>query len=167
MSGFHLVTNWTFAAPIERVWEILTQTERLHTWWPGFEQSALISGQDGEIGSIVRHRVRGDYGLIFDFTLEVVERREPEYLRLLAVGDLNGSGEWRLRREGEVTSVTYVWDVTPRRRLLRVGGQIPFLRRRMEISHDRVMAGGHDNLVRLLAAQVSPVPPAAEPRPTT
>lgn len=90
--------------------------------------------------------------MLFDITLRLVEQRAPQYMRLVSEGDLIGTGEWILRDEGGKTAVTYVWNVTPRRRALRLAGGLPFLRRRMELSHDRVMAAGQENLARLLAA---------------
>ena len=97
MSHFRFGTEWRFDAPIEQVWALLNDPARFPTWWPAFERARVMSGQDGAIGSVTRYRVRGDFGLVFDFTLRVEAKRAPEYLRLRAAGDFAGSGEWRLR----------------------------------------------------------------------
>lgn len=91
MTRFHFVTEWTFEVPVEQVWALLNEPERFPEWWPGFEQVAKVSG-DGEIGSITRYRVRGDFGLAFDFTMQVKEKREPEHLRLTAISLDSASG---------------------------------------------------------------------------
>lgn len=148
---FHLVTLWAFDAPIERVWALLNQTERFPEWWPGFEAAEKVAGRDGEIGTVTRYRVRGDLGLVFNFTLRVVERRPPEYLKLIAEGDFVGTGEWQLRPEGASTSVTYIWDVDVQLPWARLLSRLPGARHRLEESHDRVMRAGGINLARLLA----------------
>lgn len=158
MPQFHLVTRWCFDAPIERVWEMLNQPERFPEWWPGFER-AEVEG-DGGVGTLSRYRVRGDFGLGFDFETRVDERREPEYLLVSSRGDLTGTGEWRLERDGSGTKVVYTWDVDLGRRGLRLFSRLPGSRRRMERSHDRVMSAGGENLARLLAA--SPVSTASD-----
>lgn len=149
MSRFRFVTEWRFDSPIDRVWALLNEPEGFPRWWPGFEQAKTISG-DGEVGSVTQYRVRGDFGLIFDFTTEVEETQAPEYLRLKANGDLSGTGEWRLRTEEGRTEVTYVWEVEVRQLWLRLLGMLPGSRRFMERSHNRVMTAGGANLARLL-----------------
>ncbi len=57
-----------------------------------------ISG-DGEVGSVIQYRIRGDFGLVFDFTAETEETQAPEHLQLKAKGDLLGTGAWHLRTE--------------------------------------------------------------------
>ena len=150
MSRFHFVTEWTFEAPIEQVWALLNEPERFPEWWPGFEQAAKVSG-DGEIGSMTRYRVRGDFGLAFDFTMQVKEKREPEHLRLMADGDFTGFGEWRLQSENGQTAVSYTWEVEVNRFWPRLLGRLPGSYRYLKRSHDRVMDAGGANLARLLS----------------
>jgi uncharacterized protein YndB with AHSA1/START domain len=151
MSRFHLVTNWEFDAPIEAVWERITDSATFTEWWPGFER-AEVRG-DGGVGTLARYRVRGDFGMVFDLLTRVEEIGEPEFLRLESRGGLVGTGEWRLASDGSTTRVTYTWDVEPSSRVLRALSRIPPLRRRMERSHDGVMEAGGRNLARLLDGQ--------------
>ncbi len=150
MSQFQFVTRWSFQAPIEKVWEMLNRPERFPEWWPGFEQSELLSGEAGAIGAVYGYRVRGSAGLIFDFTLQIEEKQAPRYLRLKADGDFVGSGIWNLSARGLDTLVTYDWRVGVTRPALRLLGQLPGVRSYMERSHDKVMAQGGENLSRLL-----------------
>ncbi len=146
---FHLVTNWEFDATIDAVWARLTDPVTFPDWWPGFER-AEVDG-DGGIGTVSRYRVRGDFGLRFDLETTVVDIQQPRSIHLASTGDLVGTGVWWLHARGSSTKVTYIWDVEPANPVLRRLSQIPFLRRRMERSHDRVMEAGGENLAQLLA----------------
>lgn len=140
--------RWRFDAPLDHVWLRLTDPRTFPGWWPGFE-SARVDGT-GEVGTLPYFRVRGDFGLRFDLVTRIEEVRHPEYLRLASAGGLAGTRVWRLAHEDGATSVTYVWDVEPTNRLLRLLSRIPPIRRRMVRSHDGVMEAGGRNLARLL-----------------
>ncbi len=153
MRRFHLVTEWSFDAPIEHVWELLNEPERFPEWWPGFDEAEITEG-DGEIGSVARYKVSGDFGFVFYFATRVEEKREPEYIRVSAAGDLAGTGEWFLQQRDGGTDVTYIWDVDVRRPIVRWLSYVPGARAAMKRSHDGVMEEGGENLARLLAEYV-------------
>jgi uncharacterized protein YndB with AHSA1/START domain len=150
---FHLVTNWQFDAPVDAVWAHLTDPKSFPTWWPGFER-AEVEG-DGGVGTVSRYLVRGDFGLRFNLETTVVDLQEPQSIRLTSTGGLVGTGVWWLHADGPRTKVTYVWEVEPSNPFLRLLARIPFVRRRMERSHDGVMTAGGENLARLLAARAT------------
>jgi uncharacterized protein YndB with AHSA1/START domain len=148
---FHLVTKWQFDAPVDAVWVRLTDPKSFPDWWPGFER-AEVNG-DGGVGTVSRYLVRGDFGLRFDLETTVVDIQEPQSIRLTSTGGLVGTGVWWLHADGQRTHVTYTWDVEPSNPILRLLSRMPFIRRRMEHSHDGVMTAGGENLARLLAAR--------------
>jgi uncharacterized protein YndB with AHSA1/START domain len=156
---FHLATNWEFEAPIEAVWERLTDPKSFPEWWPGFER-VEVEG-DGGVGTVSRYLVRGDFGMRFHLETTVVEIHEPQSIRLTSTGGLVGTGVWHLRTSGPTTEVSYIWEVEPSNPVLRLLSRIPALRRRMERSHDGVMSAGGENLARLLAADGRARPPLA------
>jgi uncharacterized protein YndB with AHSA1/START domain len=80
MSRFQFITKWSFDAPIDNIWAQLTEPERFPDWWPGFERAKAISGEKGGIGSVTQYRVRGDFSLVFDFTMTLEALQKPEYL---------------------------------------------------------------------------------------
>ncbi len=137
------------------MWALLNQPERFPEWWPSFERAELQSGEAGAIGAVYRYRVRGSAGLVFDFTLQIEEKRAPTHLRLKAAGDFLGSGVWHLQTNHSQTSVTYLWQVEVTRPLLGLLAGLPGARGYMERSHDKVMAQGGENLARLLGSKVN------------
>lgn len=162
MQPFHFLTLWHFDAPLERVWDILSQPERFTEWWPGFEHAEMVRGERGKPGSATAYRVRGDFGFVFDFTMELVESQPPESMKLVASGDFVGTGEWALRPDGDGTAVTYIWNVDVRKPWIRFLSMLPGARHRLEQSHDRVMTEGGRNLARLVAGH-----PGSARRPDT
>jgi uncharacterized protein YndB with AHSA1/START domain len=151
MEPFHFLTLWHFNEPVERVWEELNRPTEFPSWWPGFEDAeALTQGPPG-LGSVTRFRVRGDFNVLFDFELKVVEHNPPVQMRLEASGDFVGTGEWKLRPEGKGCAVTYVWNVAVQKSFAPWIRFIPGMRHRMEQSHDRVMTQGGRNLAAILA----------------
>ncbi len=156
---FHLVTNWQFEAPIDAVWQRLTDPKSFPEWWPGFER-VEVEGEGG-VGTVSRYLVRGDFGMRFHLETTVVEIHEPQSIRLTSTGGLIGTGVWQLHADGPTTKVTYVWDVEPSNPVLRLLSRIPPLHRRMERSHDGVMTAWGENLARLLAADIRTQTPGA------
>lgn len=151
MSHFQFITEWSFDTSIDSVWAWLTEPERFPSWWPGFEKAKLISGEKGEIGSIIQYRVRGDLGLVFDFTMTLERMQKPKYLFLRAAGDFIGTGEWRIQQKENHTHVIYTWEVEVQRWWLRFLSRLPGARKYLQRSHDRVMTTGGANLAKLLA----------------
>lgn len=153
MSKFHFVSEWSFDAPLEKVWAQINDPENFPQWWPGFESAKVLFGHGGEIGAVVEFRVKGDFGLTFDFKMTLEEKREPEYLLLHASGDFIGTGEWILHAENGKTDVKYSWHVEVTRPWLRLLSRVPGSRRYLEHSHDRVMEQGYENLSKLLDSE--------------
>jgi uncharacterized protein YndB with AHSA1/START domain len=48
---YHFVTDWRFAAPLERVWSVVLDIERYPGWWKNFRRVELVSGDGRSIGS--------------------------------------------------------------------------------------------------------------------
>jgi uncharacterized protein YndB with AHSA1/START domain len=151
MEPFHFLTLWHFDAPMERVWEELNRPTEFPNWWPGFEYAEALTHGPAAIGSRTRYRVRGDFNVLFEFELKVVEHNPPTQMKLEASGDFIGTGEWKLRPEGDGCAVTYVWNVAVQKSWSPWVRFIPGMRHRLEQSHDRVMTEGGRNLAAILA----------------
>lgn len=156
MEPFHFITLWHFDAPVQQVWNELNKPEAFPQWWPGFERAQIIRSTPEHVGSITEYRVHGDFNFIFDFQLELIEYHEPERMKLRATGDFIGTGEWRLRPDGDSTAVTYLWNVALRQPWIGWLGLLPGARARLEQSHDRVMTEGGRNLAAILSGAAAP-----------
>lgn len=151
MEPFHFITLWHFDAPVERVWAELNRPTEFPNWWPGFEHAEVLTEGPPGVGSVSRYRVHGDFNTIFEFELKVIEHNPPEQMKLESSGDFIGTGEWKLRREGNGCAVTYLWNVSVQKPWMRWVNLIPGARHRLEQSHDKVMTQGGKNLAEILA----------------
>lgn len=153
MAEYAFVTAWRIAAPREAVFATLHDSERWPEWWHGLER--VVKLEDGDAdgrGSLGRYTWRSllGYRLQFDMRITAVER--PRRLEGEAVGELAGTGSWRLYEgEGE-TAVLFEWRVGTTRRWMNA--LAPVARPIFRWSHDWVMRQGARGLARRLGAEL-------------
>lgn len=166
MSQYRFVTEWQISAPIDAVWEQLTQPDDWPTWWRGVEKVQKLGPEaGGEVGGIGDRRrytwkSRLPYRLVFDMTLTRSE--EPRLLEGHATGELEGTGVWTLDERDGGTLVRYVWAVPTTQPWMNI--PFPFLRQIFEINHDTVMRWGGQGLSRRLGAKLVDVTADARAR---
>ena len=122
-------------------------------WWRGVARVRELDGGDGRrVGSRYRiaWRSRVPYELEFDFVVRRVD--EPCCMEGEAIGDLQGTGVWRLFEQGGVTAVVYDWDVTTSKRWMNLIA--PVARPVFEYNHDVVMRWGGEGLARRLGTHL-------------
>ena len=122
----------------------------LTTWL--IEAERLADGDAAGIGQVGRYlwRSRIPYPVRFEITTTRVER--PHLLEGRAVGELEGTGLWRLFEQDGVTAVIYDWNVATTRAWMNVLAPIarPIFRR----NHDWVMQSGAAGIAGLLGARL-------------
>jgi uncharacterized protein YndB with AHSA1/START domain len=150
---FHLVSCWHLAAPVERVWAVLTAPQEWPLWWFYVRSVEELAPGDTD-GLHVRHRIawssRLPYGLSFE--VETVEVCRPHRLRVLASGEIEGSGLWELQSEGDTTRVRYTWEVGLASAWMRLVA--PLAAPVFRWNHDGVMRAGAHGLARHLGARL-------------
>ena len=102
-------------------------------------RGARFSGPDG-VGKVFTISWRSflPYDLTFVTTVTDIDR--PYLMQGRAVGELTGTGRWRLFHHGGVTAVTYEWNVRTTKAWMNV--LAPVARPVFEWSHDYVMRRG-------------------------
>ena len=146
---FHLITEWRLDTPVERVWEVLTHPEDWPTWWKAVQKVELL--QDGDrdgVGSLRRMtwRTALPYSLAFDMR---TTRIEPmSLIEGEASGELDGTGRWTIRAEGEATYVRYDWIVRVTKPWMKLFA--PILRPVFAWNHEVVMGWGLEGIRRRL-----------------
>jgi uncharacterized protein YndB with AHSA1/START domain len=155
MDSYRFLTRWQFNAPIDRVWEAITDVERYPKWWPGIRRAYVVrSTRAGQVGQVVSFAVRGSLPYTLHFLSEAVESDPPRRLVVRATGDLAGRGEWELTPTAAGTAVSYLWEVRLDKPGFALLTRLPGVRRALESNHDRVMARGGSNLARRLGGGV-------------
>ncbi|MGH2922479.1 MAG: SRPBCC family protein [Solirubrobacterales bacterium] len=153
MAEYRFLTTWLLEADREQVWDAIYESERWPEWWQGvLETERLEEGDEDGIGQYGRYvwRSRLPYELEFFVLTTRVER--PHLLVGEASGELAGTGTWRLFEQGEVTAVSYDWNVRTTRAWMNA--LAPLARPLFKVNHDWVMRNGGDGLARLLGARL-------------
>ena len=141
MADYAFVTAWLVEAPAERVWDELFDVAAWPPWWKGVSDARELEpgGPDG-VGKVFTISWRSflPYDLTFVTTVTHVER--PYLMQGSAVGELTGTGRWRLFHHGGVTAVTYEWNVRTTKAWMNL--LAPLARPIFEWNHDYVMRQG-------------------------
>lgn len=152
MAEYEFLTLWLVEAPIERVWDQLYDVASWPRWWKGVTSTrALAPGGPDGVGRVfaIAWRSYLPYELAFEITVRRVER--PHLIDGHAVGELTGTGCWRLFQHAGVTAVTYEWRVHTTKTWMNL--LAPVARGVFAHSHDHVMRQGGEGLARRLATQ--------------
>lgn len=153
MARYELLSTWLLEAPRDAVWEAIEDATAWPDWWCGVVSSERVGdgGSDG-VGSRFRVRWRSVVPYAIGFEFEVLETEPPGYMSGRAVGELEGTGTWRLFEDQGVTAVTYDWRVRTTRAWMNLVA--PVARPVFEWNHDWVMARGGEGLARRLGVRL-------------
>jgi hypothetical protein len=153
MSDYAFLTAWRIAAPRADVFEAIHASERWPEWWDGVESVVKLEEGDADgQGSLGRYAWRSAmrYRLEFDMRTTRVDR--PKRLDGEAVGELTGTGNWRLYEDGEATIVLFEWRVRTTRAWMNL--LAPVARPVFRWNHNRLMRAGGRGLARRLGAEL-------------
>lgn len=144
LNVFHFVTEWFFRAPIDKVWQQVTDVRSYPTKWPIWK-SAVFRGSERELqlGSVIDYVGRGPVPYSARFTFEITVFQPPRLMAYESSGDLVGKGRWVLQPHSGGTLVTSCWDVGTSIVLFDCLASLPFVKPIMRKHHDYVMAKGY------------------------
>ena len=152
MADYSFVTLWRFRSPLEPVWDMIYRSEEWPAWWRGVERVVRVEpGDDKGIGALRLYTWRSKlpYRLAFHMRLTRVE--PLSLIEGEAVGELTGTGRWRLTHDAGVTDVRYDWNVRTTRPWMNL--LAPVARPLFKWNHDVVMDWGADGLARKLGVE--------------
>jgi len=153
MARYAFLSTWALAAPIDDVWEALSDASDWPSWWRGVRVAEqLRPGDDNEVGSVHRYVWRSRLPYDIEFRIETTRVERPYLLEGSADGDLRGTGRWRLWESPAGTAVTYAWDVETT--IPWMNAIAPLGRPVFRWSHDHVMRSGGEGLARRLGVPV-------------
>lgn len=113
-SDYHFITHWRVKGPIRTVFEILKDGKSYARWWT----PAYVSSQEVEPKKI-EALVRAKLPYTLRFTTEMIHETPPHEFKIRAMGELEGTGLWKLKENGEATEVSFYWDVRANKVIVR------------------------------------------------
>jgi uncharacterized protein YndB with AHSA1/START domain len=150
---YALVSMWRVDAPVERVWQVLSDAESWPDWWPFVEGvERILPGEPNGLHSVWRYtwKTMLPYKLRFELCITQVEA--PSLVAAAVSGDLVGRGTCRIYREEPWTVVRYEWNVRTCRPWMR---WVALLARPIFWwNHRMVMRRGETKLALRLARRV-------------
>jgi uncharacterized protein YndB with AHSA1/START domain len=153
MKDYEFVTVWRVAAPIERVWKEIHNSQDWPVWWQGVESvRELRPGDVNGVGSVRRYTWKSKLPYRLSFDMETIRVEPPRLLEGIARGELQGRGLWQLSTEGNETIVRYDWKVETTKAWMNVLS--PIARPLFEWNHNVVMSWGAQGLARRLGTTV-------------
>lgn len=151
--AFNLTTHWQLDSAIERVWDAIVAVEAWPRWWRFVHAVEEVEkgGGDG-LGALRNYTWSSKLPYRLSFAMRVTVVKRPTELKGVAVGDLAGSGRWRLASEDATTHVRYDWTVVATKRWMNV--LAPLLEPAFRWNHNQVMAEGGRGLARHLGVRL-------------
>jgi hypothetical protein len=144
MKMHHFVTKWFFHAPIDQVWEQITDVHSYPAIWSTWK-TVSYRGSESELqlGSIIDYAARGPVPYTARFTFQITALQPPTLMEYQTSGDLVGEGSWILETHADGTSVTSQWDVGTSLRAFDFLTRLPFAGPFVRLHHDYVMDQGY------------------------
>ena len=151
-TDFHLITDWTLAAPRDAVWAELTKPEDWPDWWRAVERVELLeAGDEDGVGALRRMTWRTALPYSLSFDMRTVRVEPKSLIEGHAQGELTGVGRWTIAPDGAQTRVRYDWRVEVTQPWMRFVA--PIARPVFAWNHGVVMGWGREGLVRRLGAR--------------
>jgi len=150
MSHYQLVTHWSFAAPVERVWHELKQPQEWPRWWKGVVAVQLLeAGDANDVGAYRRMTWRSALPYQLAFNMRTTRVVPQSVIEGVADGELTGRGVWTLSANASGgADVRYDWTVEATKWWMRA--LAPVAKPLFEWNHGVVMEWGREGLGRRL-----------------
>jgi hypothetical protein len=119
---YQFVSCWLVDATPEVVYEIITDSARLTTWWPAvyLDLKVLEKGDANGKNKLVELYTKGWLPYTLRWKFRVLETVKPYKVSIEAIGDFIGGGKWTFEPYEDGCKVIYDW---------RIEAKKPFLRR--------------------------------------
>ncbi|MEZ4735566.1 MAG: SRPBCC family protein [Caldilineaceae bacterium] len=170
---YHFITYWRVQATAVEVAAVLGDALGLPRWWPSVYLAVeeVAPGDANGLGRVIDLYTKGwlPYTLRWRFRVTAVEPLQQIVLE--ADGDFIGRGIWTLQPDGDWVNITYDWQITARKPLLRYLSVL--FKPLFAANHHWAMRQGEESL-RLeiarrrakTAAERTRIPPPPAPTPT-
>jgi hypothetical protein len=140
-------TRWRLRAAAQQVYDVLADPFGLARWWPSvYLEVKELKPADPATGRgrVIGLHTKGFLPYTLRWNFEVTEATPPTGFKLVAHGDFEGTGVWKLDQDDDFVDVTYDWRISAEKPLLRYGSFA--LRPFFAANHRWAMARGEESL---------------------
>ena len=151
MADYEFLTSWCVDAPIDRVFEVISDSASFPEWWKGVTAVEVLEpGAPDHVGELARYSWRSTLPYTLQFDARITRVEAPYLIEAHATGELVGVGVWHLFAGRDRTAVLYDWRVRTTKAWMNMWGPLP--RPAFRWNHDRVMRQGGVGLAQRLDA---------------
>jgi hypothetical protein len=120
-NDYSFLTIWRVAGHVDDVTEVLGDGESLPRWWPAvyLDVRPIRPGDERGVGRTLDLYTKGWLPYTLRWTLTITEPITRSGFALTADGDLIGTGRWTFAQDGPEVVITYAWNVSASKPLLR------------------------------------------------
>ncbi len=153
MAEYHFFTTWDVDAPIDAVWDVLSDATRYPTWWKYvISVTELEPSQPDRKGGLFLYKWGTALPYTLEFKMRVTEYEPPRLMEGHARGELDGVGRWELIEKEGFTRVTYDWRVRTTKAWMNL--LAPLAKSAFSWNHDVIMTEGGRALARRLGVNL-------------
>lgn len=139
-AAYRFLDRWIVPYELESVFDVVGDPLAYPEWWTSVFLSAEGDAGPPRAGNRTTVVARGFLPYRLRFTLETTEVERPSRVSSKLVGDFEGTGEWRLRKEGTGTICELDWRPVVNK--AGVKQLTPLLRPLFRANHDWTMRQG-------------------------
>jgi len=152
MAGYKFITHWKLDAPLQDIWDVISDISKWHEWWKGVLEVKVIT--DSPTGKIrFAHTWKSFVPYKLKFITAVTEIDPLKSIQANVTGELEGTGRWEFKDAGNgETIVTYYWFVRTTMTWMNVTA--PMLSWLFRWNHDTVMDWGGEGLAKKLQCNI-------------
>lgn len=120
-NAYRFLTHWQVESTVAEISEILGNASDLPRWWPSVYLAVqeLAPGDAGGLGKVASLCTKGWLPYTLRWQFRVTKNNAPHGFELTAWGDFTGRGVWTFQQMGDMVDITYLWEVTAEKPLLR------------------------------------------------
>jgi hypothetical protein len=154
MAAYKFITSWKLNAPVQDVWNVISEISRWHEWWHGVLEVRPLAVIHADSPARFAHTWRSFIPYKLRFETEVTGMEQYNFIQANVTGELEGTGRWVFTDEGNgYTTVTYFWYV--RTTMAWMNLTAPVLGGVFRWNHDTVMRWGGQGLAEKLNCAVA------------
>jgi uncharacterized protein YndB with AHSA1/START domain len=147
-AAYRFLDRWVVPHEIERVFAAVGEPLAYPEWWSDVFLAATGDGGPPQPGNRTSVVARGFLPYRLRFTLECVEVEQPTRICSRLSGDFEGTGEWRLREEQDMTHCELDWRPVVAKPFVRQ--LTPVLRPLFRANHNWTMRRGQQRILERL-----------------